>query len=77
MERRVQELCFAEATAIDVGRANRRHWLLVSGMPDADCILRGDPLQRSRPGTKNPTTGLRTFTEGKRACSTHSTGWSS
>ncbi len=48
MESRVRDLCFADATAIDVGRANRRHWLLVSGIPNADCILRGDPSRARR-----------------------------
>jgi hypothetical protein len=48
MESRVRDLCFADATAIDVGRANRRHWLLVSGTPNADCVRRGDPSRARR-----------------------------
>jgi 4-amino-4-deoxy-L-arabinose transferase-like glycosyltransferase len=48
MESRVRDLCFSDATAIEVGRANRRHWLLVSGMPNDDCILRGDPSRARR-----------------------------
>jgi 4-amino-4-deoxy-L-arabinose transferase-like glycosyltransferase len=48
MDSRVRDLCFADATAIDVGRANRRHWLLVSGTPNADCVRRGDPSRARR-----------------------------
>jgi 4-amino-4-deoxy-L-arabinose transferase-like glycosyltransferase len=42
VERRTREACFAQAQAIDLGRANRQHWFLVSGAPDADCAKQGD-----------------------------------
>jgi 4-amino-4-deoxy-L-arabinose transferase-like glycosyltransferase len=43
VERRTRELCFNQTEVIDLGRANRVHWALVSGTPDAACVARGDP----------------------------------
>lgn len=48
MDSRARELCFADATAIDVGQENRRDWLLVSGTPNSDCVRRGDPSRALR-----------------------------
>jgi 4-amino-4-deoxy-L-arabinose transferase-like glycosyltransferase len=42
-----REACFAAAEAVDVGRANREHWFVVTGPPDPDCVARGD-LGRAR-----------------------------
>jgi len=42
VERRTREACFSQAQAIDLGRANRQHWFLVSGAPDAECAKQGD-----------------------------------
>ena len=42
MDKRVRELCFKGATAVDLGKANRQHWFLVTGVPDAECAARGD-----------------------------------
>jgi 4-amino-4-deoxy-L-arabinose transferase-like glycosyltransferase len=43
VERRTRELCFSAAQAVDLGRANRQQWFLVSGEPDEACARRGDP----------------------------------
>lgn len=42
VERRTRELCFKIADTLELGRANRADWSLVSGAPDADCVARGD-----------------------------------
>lgn len=42
VERRAREACFSQAEAVDLGRANRQHWYLVSGTPDPDCVRRGN-----------------------------------
>lgn len=44
---RAREVCFGAAEAVDLGRANRQHWFLVSGQADAGCVARGD-LSRAR-----------------------------
>jgi 4-amino-4-deoxy-L-arabinose transferase-like glycosyltransferase len=43
VDQRARELCFATARALDVGRANREQWFLVSGSADPDCAARGNP----------------------------------
>ncbi len=43
MNRRTMELCFREASAVDLGRANQQYWFLVSGAPDPACAASGDP----------------------------------
>jgi 4-amino-4-deoxy-L-arabinose transferase-like glycosyltransferase len=40
---RVREACFGRARAVDIGRANREQWYLVSGEADPACVARGDP----------------------------------
>jgi 4-amino-4-deoxy-L-arabinose transferase-like glycosyltransferase len=45
IDRRSIEICFMGAEALDLGRANRAHWSLVTGVPDADCVARGDPAR--------------------------------
>jgi 4-amino-4-deoxy-L-arabinose transferase-like glycosyltransferase len=42
-----REACFPDAEAVDVGRANREHWFVVTGPPDPACVARGD-LGRAR-----------------------------
>ncbi len=42
-----REACFSDAEAVDVGRANREHWFVVTGPPDPACVARGD-LGRAR-----------------------------
>jgi 4-amino-4-deoxy-L-arabinose transferase-like glycosyltransferase len=42
VEERTRALCFADAEAVDLGRANRQRWFLVSGLPNPDCVRRGD-----------------------------------
>ncbi|HOC44612.1 MAG TPA: glycosyltransferase family 39 protein [Thermoanaerobaculales bacterium] len=37
-----REACFPDAPAVDLGRANREHWFLLTGPPDAACVARGD-----------------------------------
>jgi len=37
-----REACFGAAAAVDLGRANRQQWFLVSGEPDASCVASGD-----------------------------------
>ncbi|HXW09328.1 MAG TPA: hypothetical protein VD737_01815, partial [Steroidobacteraceae bacterium] len=45
---KTRRLCFANAQASEVGRANRQTWYLVTaGVADAGCIERGD-LRRAR-----------------------------
>jgi 4-amino-4-deoxy-L-arabinose transferase-like glycosyltransferase len=43
MNRRTMDLCFSGASAVELGRANRQHWFLVSGKPDPGCVASGDP----------------------------------
>jgi 4-amino-4-deoxy-L-arabinose transferase-like glycosyltransferase len=43
VERRTREICFAQTDALELGRANRTSWSLVSGTPDPHCVARGDP----------------------------------
>jgi 4-amino-4-deoxy-L-arabinose transferase-like glycosyltransferase len=47
MDRRVRELCFKDAPAVDLGKANQQHWFLVTGTPDEKCAAAGD-LSRAR-----------------------------
>jgi hypothetical protein len=42
VERRAREMCFSQAQAIELGKANRQKWFLVSGLPNPDCVRRGD-----------------------------------
>jgi 4-amino-4-deoxy-L-arabinose transferase-like glycosyltransferase len=42
MDKRVRELCFKGAQAVDLGKANRQHWYLVTGNPDPKCVAEGD-----------------------------------
>ena len=42
VEKRAKEACFSRTEAIDLGRANRQRWYLVSGTPDPDCVRRGN-----------------------------------
>jgi 4-amino-4-deoxy-L-arabinose transferase-like glycosyltransferase len=42
VEKRTREACFSRAEAVDLGRANRQRWFLVSGTPDPDCVRRGN-----------------------------------
>ena len=41
LDGKAREACFREAQALELGRANRQQWFLVSGDPDADCLVRG------------------------------------
>lgn len=43
VDKRVLQPCFASASAVDLGKANRRHWYLVTGAPDPSCVEAGDP----------------------------------
>ena len=43
VDKRVLAPCFASLHAVDLGRANRRHWYLVTGAPDPRCVEAGDP----------------------------------
>ncbi len=45
VDSKARDACFAAATATTLGRANRQHWYLVRGTPDAPCIERGDAAQ--------------------------------
>jgi len=45
MEQEVRDQCFGSARAVELGRANRVNWSLVSGPPDAECVARGDPTR--------------------------------
>jgi 4-amino-4-deoxy-L-arabinose transferase-like glycosyltransferase len=47
MHAKSREACFGSAAAVELGRANRQRWFLVSGTPDADCVASGD-LTRAR-----------------------------
>jgi 4-amino-4-deoxy-L-arabinose transferase-like glycosyltransferase len=38
----ILELCFMGASAVDMGRENRKHWFLVTGPADPGCVERGD-----------------------------------
>ena len=42
VDHKTQQLCFKDAQAIEMGRANRAQWFLVSGAPDPVCAARGD-----------------------------------
>ncbi len=42
VEQRARDLCFARNPAVDLGRANREHWYLVTGAPDPKCVEAGD-----------------------------------
>jgi 4-amino-4-deoxy-L-arabinose transferase-like glycosyltransferase len=42
VESEARAACFSSAPAVELGRANRAHWALVSGEPDAACVARGD-----------------------------------
>jgi 4-amino-4-deoxy-L-arabinose transferase-like glycosyltransferase len=42
MNRTALEACFKGATAVDMGRENRKHWFLVTGAADSACVERGD-----------------------------------
>ena len=44
-DRRVRELCFRDAPAIDLGRANGEAWYLVRGTAVAACVARGNPAR--------------------------------
>ena len=37
-----REACFPDAEAVDLGRANREHWFLLTGPADPACVARGD-----------------------------------
>jgi 4-amino-4-deoxy-L-arabinose transferase-like glycosyltransferase len=37
-----REVCFPDAPAVDLGRANREHWFLLTGPADPACVARGD-----------------------------------
>jgi len=42
VDRKTLELCFKASNAVDMGRANRSKWFLVTGAPDAECAARGN-----------------------------------
>ena len=42
VHRMQQALCFKDAAATDLGRANRKRWALVTGPADPGCVERGD-----------------------------------
>ena len=42
VNRTALEACFKGASAVDMGRENRKHWFLVPGGADPDCVERGD-----------------------------------
>ena len=42
VESEARDACFGAAPAVELGRANRAQWTLVSGAPDAACVARGD-----------------------------------
>jgi 4-amino-4-deoxy-L-arabinose transferase-like glycosyltransferase len=42
MDRRVLDLCFKDAHAMDLGKENNQHWFLVTGTPDPKCAASGD-----------------------------------
>jgi 4-amino-4-deoxy-L-arabinose transferase-like glycosyltransferase len=39
----VRAECFGKASSVELGRANRESWFLVSGAADEACVARGDP----------------------------------
>lgn len=43
-----REACFGGAEAVELGRANRQHWFLVTGQPDEDCLDAGDATRARR-----------------------------
>ena len=52
MDKRSRELCFKDAQAVDLGRANQQHWFLVTGVPRSQPARRrgdrgGGPILRS------------------------------
>jgi len=47
VDHKTRDLCFKATQAVEMGRANRARWFLVSGVPDAACAARGD-LARAR-----------------------------
>ncbi len=47
IDHKTREMCFRDTHAVEIGRANRAQWFLVSGEPDAACAARGD-LARAR-----------------------------
>lgn len=42
MDKRSLALCFKDSSAVELGRANRHQWFLVTGVPDAACASAGD-----------------------------------
>jgi len=42
INRTALEACFKGASAVDMGRENRKHWFLVTGRADPGCVERGD-----------------------------------
>jgi len=42
VEKWARDTCFAASDAVDLGKANRGHWFLVTGSPDPGCVARGD-----------------------------------
>jgi len=42
VDQHAREACFSQADAVELGRANRQYWYLVSGTPDPDCVRRGN-----------------------------------
>jgi len=42
MDKRSRALCFKDAAAVELGRANQQHWFLVTGVPDARCARAGN-----------------------------------
>jgi 4-amino-4-deoxy-L-arabinose transferase-like glycosyltransferase len=42
MDKRSRALCFKDATAVDLGKANQQHWFLVTGVPDPRCASAGN-----------------------------------
>jgi 4-amino-4-deoxy-L-arabinose transferase-like glycosyltransferase len=42
VDSRARESCFSGTRAVDLGRANRQRWFLVTGQPDAACVAAGD-----------------------------------
>jgi 4-amino-4-deoxy-L-arabinose transferase-like glycosyltransferase len=43
VDKRLLKPCFASTKVVDLGRSNRRHWVLVTGTPDPGCVQAGDP----------------------------------
>lgn len=42
MDKRSRAMCFRDAGAVDLGKANQQHWFLVTGRPDMACAAAGD-----------------------------------